>query len=569
MTPTAAKAAPASPEAAGAAPPAPAAPDTAGAPGTTGADATPYTAAAPQARSATASPEAATAAGASYAAVTPQTGGAAGPPQERSGDTGRLSATLGVRTRRVVYGEFGPEEIRRELGPTSTVDLAHVVMLSETGLLPGPAAATLLDAVRRLRADGFRPLHGLPAPRGLYLMYEGHLVARLGADVGGKLHTARSRNDLKATITAMRLREELTELLSQTLRLQAVLLARARAHRHVVMPVYTHFQPAMPVTYGYHLAGIAAALDRDIAALRHALAELDRCPLGGGAVAGTDLPIDPARTAELLGFAAPPLHATDAVAARDTALRALAAAASAGVTLSRLATDLQLWSMQEFGFVDFPERLVGGSSAMPQKRNAFLLEHVKAKAGAAIGAWTASASAMKSTPFTNSIEVGTEAVAAVWPALSAVTDSVLLSQVLVSGARPDAERMAQRADEGFTTATGIANRLVARGVPFRTAHHVVGAAVRDAVAAGSTRLAGIAAYEGALPTPGELAASHDRGGGPGACDAVVSALRWRLVDHADGLGTLRRRLLTARRRLDQAVTDVITRHIHVKGEEDA
>ncbi|MGP3969981.1 argininosuccinate lyase [Streptomyces sp. 6N223] len=485
---------------------------------------------------------------------------AAGSPQAKSADTGRLSATLGPRTRRVVYGDVGPEAIRRELEPTSTVDLAHVVMLSETGLLPGPAAATLLDAVRRLRADGFRALHGLPAPRGLYLMYEGHLAARLGADIGGKLHTGRSRNDLKATITAMRLREELMELLSQTLRLQAVLLARARAHRHVVMPVYTHFQPAMPVTYGYHLAGIAAALDRDIAALRHALAELDRCPLGAGAVAGTDLPIDPARTAELLGFAEPPLHATDAVAARDVALRALAAAASAGVTLSRLATDLQLWSTQEFGFVDFPERLVGGSSAMPQKRNAFLLEHVKAKAGAAIGAWTASASAMKSTPFTNSIEVGTEAIAAVWPALSAVTDSLLLSQVLVSGARPDAERMAQRADEGFTTATGVANRLVARGVPFRTAHHLVGAAVRDALAAGSTRLAGIAAYEGALPTPGELAASHDRGGGPGACDTVVSVLRWRLVDHADGLGALRHRLRKARRRLDEAVTAIVTTH---------
>jgi argininosuccinate lyase len=405
-------------------------------------------------------------------------------------------------------------------------------------------------------------------------MYEGHLVAELGADVGGKLHTGRSRNDIKATITAMRLREELMELLSQTLRLQAVLLSRARAHRHVVMPVYTHFQPAMPVTYGYHLAGIAAALDRDIAAFGHALDELDRCPLGAGAVAGTDLPIRPERTAALLGFVEPPLHATDAVAARDVALRALGAAASAGVTLSRLATDLQLWSTQEFGFVEFPERLVGGSSAMPQKRNAFLLEHVKAKAGAAIGAWTASASAMKSTPFTNSIEVGTEAVAAVWPALAAVTDSVLLSQVLVSGARPVPERMAQRADEGFTTATGVANRLVAQGVPFRTAHHLVGAAVRDAVDAGTTRLAAPASYEGALPTPGELAASHNRGGGPGACDTVVAALRWRLVEHTGQLAILRHRLRDARNRLDAAVTTIVTRHgtqlgSHHGKEEDA
>ncbi len=186
-------------------------------------------------------------------------------------------------------------------------------------------------------------------------------------------------------------------------------------------------------------------------------------PLGAGAVAGTDLPIDPDRTAELLGFPHGPLHATDAVAARDTMLRAVAAAASAALTLSRLATDLQLWSTQEFAFVEFPERLVGGSSAMPQKRNAFLLEHVKAKAALAVGAWTASAAAMKSTPFTNSIEVGTEAVGAGWPALAAVRDSVLLTQPLVGGARPVRARMEQRAREGFVTATVIANRLVARG----------------------------------------------------------------------------------------------------------
>ncbi|MDI5911123.1 argininosuccinate lyase, partial [Streptomyces sp. 12257] len=442
--------------------------------------------------------------------------------------TGRLTRTLGARTSRVVYGEPGPDDIRQELGPTSTIDLAHVVMLTECGLLPRTAAATLLRTIAGLRADGFRELYDHPAPRGLYLMYESQLIERLGADVGGKLHTGRSRNDIKATITAMRLREVLTDLLGELLRLQAVLLSRARAHLDVVMPVYTHFQPAMPVTYGYYLAGIATALDRDIAALRHVADEQSRCPLGAGAVSGTDLPIDPSRTAELLGFDGPPRHAVDAVATRDTLLRALATAAGAGLTLSRLATDLQLWSTQEFAFVEFPERLVGGSSAMPQKRNAFLLEHVKAKSAAAVGAWTASAAAMKSTPFTNSIEVGTEAVGGAWSALATVRDSVLLSQVLVSGARPDRRRMEQRAREGFVTATVIANRLVRQGVPFRTAHHVVGAAVREAVEAGESELTKITLPDGLraevsaeIPPLPELVAAHDRGGGPGACEAVV------------------------------------------------
>jgi argininosuccinate lyase len=479
--------------------------------------------------------------------------------------TGRLTRTLGARTSRVVYGEPGPDDILRELGPTSTIDLAHVVMLTECGLLPRTAAGTLLRTITGLRADGFAELYDHPAPRGLYLMYESHLIERLGAEVGGKLHTGRSRNDIKATITAMRLREVLTDLLGELLRLQAVLLSRARAHLDVVMPVYTHFQPAMPVTYGYYLAGIATALDRDIAALRHTADEQSRCPLGAGAVSGTDLPIDPSRTAELLGFDGPPLHAVDAVATRDTLLRALAAAAAAGLTLSRLATDLQLWSTQEFAFVEFPERLVGGSSAMPQKRNAFLLEHVKAKSAAAMGAWTASAAAMKSTPFTNSIEVGTEAVGGAWSALDTVRDSVLLSQVLVSGARPKRRRMEQRAREGFVTATVIANRLVRQGVPFRTAHHVVGAAVREAVESGESELTKITLPDGLraevsaeIPPLPELVAAHDRGGGPGACEAVVQELRRRLTEHAEHLGERRARRARADEALDAAVAALVT-----------
>ncbi|MGW0389360.1 argininosuccinate lyase [Streptomyces sp. NPDC003042] len=481
--------------------------------------------------------------------------------------TGRLTQLLGARTRRVVYGEPGPEAVRRELEATSTVDLAHVVMLGESGLLPGPAAAALLERVRRLRESGFAELTGREAPRGLYLMYEGYLVEELGSDIGGKVHTARSRNDIKATVTAMRLRGELTDLLGEILRLQAVLLSRARRHQGAVMPVYTHFQPAMPISYGYYLAGIATALDRDITALRHTVDDLDRCPLGAGAVAGTDLPIRPERTAALLGFrGGPTLHATDAVASRDTMLRGLAVIASAAVTLSRLATDLQLWSTQEFGFVEFPERLVGGSSAMPQKRNAFLLEHVKAKAAWAVGAWTASASASKSTPFTNSIEVGTEAVAVAWPALVAVRESVLLAQVLVSGARPVTDRMEQRAREGFVTATVIANRLVGEGVPFRTAHHVVGAAVRDAIASGEGELTkietpdGVADLGGALPTLADVVADLDRGGGPGECAAIVTTLRDLLAGHGAWLTTYREGLRDAALRLGADVEAVIAQH---------
>ncbi|MDU0294212.1 argininosuccinate lyase [Saccharothrix longispora] len=470
--------------------------------------------------------------------------------------SGRLAGTLGPRTRQVVYGHADPEAIRAELALTTEVDLAHLVMLAENGLITAAAARDLVRYVTELRATGFAALHGVEQPRGLYLAYERHLSDVLGPDTGGRLHTGRSRNDLKATATAMRARSTALDLARETGRLLAVLLNRARAHRAVVMPVYTHFQAAMPVTYGYHLVGVAHALGRDLAALRDACAGLARCPLGAGAVSGTDLPIDPGRTAELLGFDGPPVHAVDAVASRDALLRVLAAASGIALTISRLAADLQVWSSAEFGFVTFPDRLVGGSSAMPQKRNAFLLEHLKAKAAIAVGAWTAAASATRAAPFTNSIEVGTEAVSAVWPGLTAVADAVAIAQVCVSGARPVPDRMVERAERGFVTATAVANRMVRDGTPFRAAHTAVGAAVRAAVDQGSTELTGLD-----VPVPGldEVVAAHTAGGGPGAfaesfaeAHRQVEALcRWQWKWQA-GLNAARARLAEAAGRLGGA-----------------
>jgi argininosuccinate lyase len=467
-----------------------------------------------------------------------------------STDTGRLKQGLRARTSRMVFGST-PEERTDELRLTSQIDLAHIVMLTRQGLLDQKAAAALAHCVLALRDDDFADLHAIPAPRGVYLMYEGQLALRLGDAVGGALHTGRSRNDMKATMTALRVRSWLADFLSEALRLEAVLLGRARAHRDVVMPVYTHFQPAMPVTYGHYLLGVAIALGRDLDAVTTAGDGLARCPMGAGAVAGTDLPLDPELVAGLLGFDRGPSHATDAVASRDVLLRLLGAVAGLGITLSRLATDLQLFSSAEFGLLGFPDHLVGGSSAMPQKRNAFLLEHVKAKAGAAIGAWTAAASMTKSTPFTNTIEVGTEAVAASWPGLHAVADAVLLSQVLVGGAVPVPARMRQVAEEGFTVATAVANRMVLEGTPFRDAHHAVGAAVRAAVERGDTTLRGFDIDVGVA------ASATTVGGGPGDFTATFAEAREAAVARASRCGARRRQIRIAADRLDQAVREIL------------
>jgi argininosuccinate lyase len=451
--------------------------------------------------------------------------------------TGRLVQTVGHRVQRIVYAPPAHAELRR----IATIDRAHLVMLVRQRLIGAAEAAALLHHIEWLCAVDFSPLRDMPTPRGLYLAYEDHLIAALGVEVGGRLHTARSRNDINATAAALRLRERLAELVHELLRLRAILLSRARAYRDVLMPLYTHHQAALPATYGYYLTGVALALGRDTTALLHAGAGLDQCPLGAGAAAGSELPIDPALTAALLGFAEPARHALDAVASRDVALRALAAAAGTALTLSRLATDLQLWSTAEFGLIEFPDRLVGGSSAMPQKRNAFLLEYLRAKPGTAIGAWTAAATMTRGTPFTNAIEVGTAALDEIWHGLDAVVDAVELAQSLAGGARPVPERMAQRAEDGFVAATALANQLVETGMPFRAAHREVGAAVRRALNRGATRLAdedlpeALRGVELGLPA---IVARQRHGGGPGDVRTYDTAYR-ELLAHRDRCRSIR------------------------------
>lgn len=437
--------------------------------------------------------------------------------------TGRLRRGVTARAARIVFNA----DLDAELPYLTEIDEAHLVMLTERGLVDPAQAAAMLREIVALRASDYAPLRDRPAPRGTYLLYESHLIDRLGPDIGGVLHTGRSRNDLKATTHLLRVRPVVDRLRRGLLRLQAVLLSRARTYRGTVMPAYSQYQPAVPATFGWYLLGVAEALDRDHATL--AAVELARCPLGAAGGGGTDMPIDPARTAALLGFAAPVEHAGDAIASRDELLRLLCAAALTGVTLSRLATDLQLWSTPEYDLVEFGDELVGSSSAMPQKRNPFLLEHIKGGAGTLIGASTAALSTMKNTPFGNSVEATTEAVGPVWSGLSTLDDLVQLAISVVAGARPRPEPMLAATERGFTTATAMANSLVRQGVPFRRAHTAVGAMITELIAEGArgfadrpagdlaARLTAALGTAVTLPdlAPAAVATATDHGGGPG------------------------------------------------------
>ena len=465
-------------------------------------------------------------------------------------DTGRIRRPLTPTARRIVFGEpaAGPSEL--EL--TTQVDRAHLVMLAEQGLVSRTAAAAVLGEIEYLRAQHFAPLDGAEARRGRYLLYEDWLASRLGERTAGVLRTGRSRNDLNATVLLLRLRLPVQRLLTETLRLQATLLGGARRHAGTVMPAYTHYQPAVPTTYGHHLGGVATALDRDVEALRAAASGLDNSPLGAGTGHGSALAIHPGRTAALLGFERPAPHALDAVASRDIVLRLLASATVLGVTASRLAADLLLWTTAEFSFLALPDELVGSSSAMPQKRNPFVLEHVKGRSGRAAGAFVAAATAMHATPFANSVAVGTEGCAGVVEALGATADAVTLLRLVVSGARPQPAAMLARAAAGGTTATALAERLmIQEGLSFREAHHVVGRRLTENDSRrGSTN--GVSDLD-----PVAVARAARFGGGPGA-SPPLDDLRWRRAGAVTELADRVRRWRRADAELAAAVGDLIS-----------
>lgn len=397
-------------------------------------------------------------------------------------NTGRILQGLTPTARRILFGPSADAGIDAELGHITQVDRAHLVMLAERGIIDSTSACLLLETIEDLRSSDFAPLRGELAPRGLYLLYENYLIEKLGAQTGGILQTARSRNDLNATILLLRLRKPYMKLITEALRLQAVLLRRARQYSDVVMPIYTHFQAAIPITYGHYLLGVAVALESNISGLLNTSVSLSRSPLGAGSVGGTTLPIDQERTASLLGFDSVTPNSVEAIASRDIITWLLAGATILGVTLSRLATDLLLWTTTEFGFITLLDNLVGSSSMMPQKRNPFVLEHIQGRSSSPLGGFTAAVTAMHSTPFSNSIAVGTEAVGHVWKSLQHITEATTLARLVVDGGKPQRQAMLERAEQGYTSATELANRLAMQGsMSFRTAHHTVGAIVREAI----------------------------------------------------------------------------------------
>ncbi|MFQ5804180.1 MAG: argininosuccinate lyase [Candidatus Methylomirabilales bacterium] len=315
-----------------------------------------------------------------------------------------------------------------------------------------------------------------PAHEDIHMYIEHRLIEKVG-ELGGKLHTGRSRNEQIAVDLRLYLRAEIGRIVDEIRDLQEALLEQAERHIDVVMPGYTHLQRAQPVLWAHHVMAYVEMLRRDAVRIRDGLTRITVLPLGSGALAGTAYPIDRAELAQDLGFSEVSRNSIDAVSDRDFALEFLAGASITMMHLSRLSDELILWATTEFGFVDLPEAYATGSSLMPQKKNPDVAELARGKAGRIFGGLIALLTTMKGLPLSYNRDLQ-EDKEPVFDAVDTLRGTLQILAPMVQGLRVDAERMRRAAAEGFLNATDAADYLVSKGLPFRQAHEVVGKLVR-------------------------------------------------------------------------------------------
>jgi argininosuccinate lyase len=358
--------------------------------------------------------------------------------------------------------------------------IAHARMLAETGLLSAAERDAILEGLGRIRGEiEAGAFEFSPALEDIHMNVEARLTELIG-EPGGKLHTARSRNDQVATDLRLWTRDAIDRQDGLLRALQSALLDRAAEHVDAVMPGFTHLQVAQPVTLGHHLLAYVEMFGRDRGRFADGRTRLNECPLGAAALAGTSFPIDRQMTAAELGFERPCANSIDAVSDRDFALEFLAAAALAAIHLSRLAEELVLWSTPQFAFVRMPEEFSSGSSIMPQKRNPDAAELVRAKSGRIVGHLNALLLVLKGLPLAYSKDLQ-EDKEPLFDAADSLALCVEAMTSMIMGMKIDRKRLAAAADVGHTTATDLADWLVRQlALPFRAAHGVAARAVRRA-----------------------------------------------------------------------------------------
>ena len=361
------------------------------------------------------------------------------------------------------------------LSPLMAIHHAHLVMLAETEIVSREDARRLREALDAVSLDEVRDVRFDGTCEDLFFYVEGLLVASCGDDVAGRLHTARSRNDIDMTMYRMRQREFVLDLVEAVLTLRASLLDLASQHRDTVMAAHTHTQPAQPSTIAHYLLAMIEQLERDTTRLRASYQTTNRNPLGACAITGTGFPIDRALTSELLGFDGATGNTYGSIATVDYLLESTYATAITLGGLGRFVQDLLLWGTAEVNYVRFGDGFVQSSSIMPQKRNPVAIEHARAIGSKAVGQAHAIGLAVHNTPFGDIVDTEDDLQPLVWSMFRDATRAVRLVAAAMQTATFDAARLEARAGQGGTTMTELSDTLVREhGMPFKTAHAIAG-----------------------------------------------------------------------------------------------
>ena len=351
---------------------------------------------------------------------------------------------------------------------------AHVIMLAEQKIITRQDAAAILKALLKLKEMGPDKIPFRPGLTDLYSNVEEWLIDELGIQVGGRVHTGRSRNDMNSTIERMHARRTILDLCEAITLLLKTLLVMAQEHKETVTPAYTHHsQQAQPITLGHFYTSCFQMFSRDMERLLESYARVNLSTMGGAAVATTSFPVNRERVAELLGFDGPTRNSMDSVSDRDYVIELLSAMSTVMMHLSRFCEEIILWNSNEYRFVEIDDAYSTGSSIMPQKKNPDIAELVRGKTGRVYGALTSILTTMKGIPLAYNKDMQ-EDKELTFDAIDTVKGCIALFTGMVSTMEFRKDVMEASAKNGFTNATDAADYLVNHGVPFRDAHGIVG-----------------------------------------------------------------------------------------------
>jgi argininosuccinate lyase len=367
------------------------------------------------------------------------------------------------------------------LAPLMRIHYAHLVMLAERGIITPVHARAIRDGLDTISISDIRKTVYDGSCEDLFFFVDRLLGRACGDEAAGRLHTARSRNDIDMTMYRMQQRMLILSIYESALRLRDVLVRQADAHREDVFAAHTHTQPAQPTTVGHYLQAVVEQLERDAVRLRAAYATTNKNPLGSCAITGTGFPIDRQRTSDLLGFDGPTGNTYGSIATVDYLLESVSAASVLVAGLGRVVQDLLLWCTSEFGYLRLDDEFVQTSSIMPQKRNPVALEHARAISSKALGQASAIVLAVHNTPFGDIVDTEDDLQPLVFAMFTDADRALRLVAAAMSTATFDRDRLAARAEQGWITVTELADTLARdEGVPFKAGHNIATRLVNEA-----------------------------------------------------------------------------------------